>query len=58
MAVTRNTRIMGQRLGLSFAGKDYWSDMSKYELADGRHPQHPHHGPAPGTFLRRKGLLV
>ena len=33
MAVTRNTRIKGQRLGLSFAGKDYWSDMSKYELA-------------------------
>lgn len=33
MAVTRNTRILGQRLGLTFAGKDFWSDMSKYELS-------------------------
>lgn len=33
MAVTRNTRILGQRLGLTFGGKDYWSDMSKYDLS-------------------------
>ena len=30
MTVTRNARILGNRLGFSIAGKDYWSDLSSY----------------------------
>ena len=33
MTVTRNTRILGNRLGFSIAGKDYWSDLSSYDLS-------------------------
>ena len=33
MTVTRNARILGNKLGFSIAGKDYWSDISSYELA-------------------------
>ena len=33
MTVTRNTRILGNKLGFSIAGKDYWSDISSYELS-------------------------
>lgn len=33
MNITRNTRILGNKLGFSIAGKDYWSDISSYELA-------------------------
>lgn len=33
MAITRNTRVTGSRLGASFGGKDYWADLAKYELA-------------------------
>lgn len=33
MTVTRNARILGNKLGFSIGGKDYWSDISSYELA-------------------------
>ncbi len=33
MAVTKNTRVLGNRLGLTIAGTDYWSDLASYELA-------------------------
>lgn len=33
MTVTRNTRILGNRLGFSIAGKDFWSDLSSYDLS-------------------------
>lgn len=34
MTVTKNPRIYGNRLGLTINGKDYWSDIGKYELAE------------------------
>ncbi len=33
MGATKNARIFGNRLGLTIAGQDYWSDLAKYELA-------------------------
>lgn len=33
MTITRNTRILGNRLGFSINGKDYWSDISSYDLS-------------------------
>ncbi|MCI6557116.1 hypothetical protein [Schaalia hyovaginalis] len=34
MGVTKNPRLYGNRLGLTIEGKDYWSDLGKYELAE------------------------
>lgn len=33
MAIARNNRIYGKKLGLTINGKDYWADMASYELA-------------------------
>ncbi|MDK9294551.1 hypothetical protein FAM19031_000589 [Propionibacterium freudenreichii] len=32
MAITKNTRVTGTRLGLTFDGVDYYSDIGKFEL--------------------------
>lgn len=32
MAITKNERIYGKRLGLTIDGVDYWADFAKYEL--------------------------
>ena len=32
MTVTRNRRVMGNKLGLTINGRDYWADIAKYEL--------------------------
>lgn len=33
MALTRNPRLYGTRLGFTFNGKDYWADITKYDLS-------------------------
>lgn len=33
MATTKNTRVMGSKLGLTINGKDLWADIASYELA-------------------------
>lgn len=33
MTVTKNTRVLGNKLGLDINGKDFWADIGKFELA-------------------------
>lgn len=35
MAITKNTRIYGNKLGFTIKDKDYWADMSSVELSPG-----------------------